>query len=235
MQMLLGHPDPGAGLYSNATAVMSFDDSQKFLAGYEKSLAAMRELSEEVKSPIFPVATVKRVQLGTEGALQITMDMSKMSQLTPPGGPDPQKMMQAIAGPSGKLTVYLAAADEHAVVMSYTSLANLQSAIDLYKSKQPGIMGDAGVATVAAELPQGAQAVGFIGLAGAAKMARQFMEMVPGAPAKAIPSIPESPPLGMAVKISTTGVEGHLVVVADTLRAIGDAVAKARGAAQPSP
>ncbi len=47
----------------------------------------------------------------------------------------------------------------------------------------------------------------------------------------AIPEFADSPPLGMAVKFSSAGAEGHLVVTAETLRTIGDAVAKARGAA----
>jgi hypothetical protein len=235
MRMLLGVPQPGGGLYSNATAVMSFDDSEKFLSRYEESLAGMREMAEEVKSPLFPVTTVEHIKVGSNDALKLRMDMSNIPQLTPPDGPDSQKMMQALMGPGGELTIYLAAADENTVVMSYTSLENLQSALELYKTKQPGILGDAGVAKVAAELPAASQFVGYVSLAGATRAAKEFAALIPGAPAAAIPDFPPSPPLGMAAKVSPSGVEGHLVVLADTLRAIGEMVARARGSAAPQP
>jgi hypothetical protein len=45
-----------------------------------------------------------------------------------------------------------------------------------------------------------------------------------------VPAFPDCPPIGVAGKVSTLGVEGSLVVAAETLRAIGDAVAKAGGA-----
>jgi hypothetical protein len=230
MQMLVGVAEPGAGIYSNTTVVMSVDDPQSYLAGYEKTLSAMREYAEEVKSPLIPVATVERVKLGATDALEVEMDMSHLNQLTPPGGPDPQKMMQAMLGTHGKMTIYIAPADEHAVVMSYTSLERLKSAIDFYKSKQPGLSGDAGVAKIAAALPPGSQAVAFVQLDGVANVIQQFIAMIPGARA-AVPDFTKSPPIGWAAKVSPLGAEGHLVVTAETLRAIGETVAKVRGAA----
>ena len=116
-------------------------------------------------------------------------------------------------------------------MMAYTSLERLKAALDFYKSKQPGLSGDAGVAKVAAALPPGSQVVAYASLSGVAKVAQQFAAMLPGGRATAIPDFPDSPPLGIAAKVSPSGAEGHLIVTAETLRAIGDAVAKARGAA----
>ena len=41
-----------------------------------------------------------------------------------------------------------------------------------------------------------------------------------------IPEFPDSPPIGMAAKVTTEGIEGHFVVTAETLGTIGDIVAK---------
>lgn len=231
MRMLVGVAEPGTGLYGNTSSVMTVDDSKRFLEGYEKSLAAMREFAQESKSAAIPVATSQRIMLGETEALEVSMDLPDMKQFMPPGSPDPQKMMQLFVGGDGKLKIYIAPADEHTVVMAYTSLERLKAALDFYKSKQPGLTGDAGVAKVAASLPPGSQAVAYVSLSGVAKAVQQFATMLPGVPAGAIPELPDSPPLGFAAKVSPTGAEAHLIVTAETLRAVGDVVAKARGAA----
>ena len=231
IQMLVGVAEPGAGLYGNTTVVMSVDDSKSFIEGYEKTLAGMREFAEEVKSPAIPVATVQHVKFGATEALEVTMDMSQMTQSTRRGGPDPQKMMEAMLGPDGKMKIYVAPADEHTIVTSYTSLERLKSAIDFYESKQPGLSGDAGVARVVAAFPPGSQAIALIKLDGVAKAIQKTIALVPGAQAAKIPDFSDSPPLGMAAKVSPSGVEGHLIMTAETLRFIGDMVAQARGGA----
>jgi len=231
MQMVVGLSEPGTGLYGNTTAVFTCEDSQHLIDGYEKTLAALREFSDEVKNLAIPVATCQHVKLGETDVLEVSMDLSHMNQLTPPGGPDLQKMMQMMMGPGGQMKIFLAPADEHTVVMCYTSLERLKSAIDFYKSKQQGLTSDANVVKVAAMFPRGSQFVGYFSLGGMADIVRQFTAAMPGAPSAAIPDFPDSPPLGMAAKVSPSGVEGHLIVTAETLRAIGEVVAKFRGGA----
>lgn len=236
MRMVLGVAEPGTGLYGNTSAVMIVDDSRRFIDDYEKSLSAMHELAQETKSPLIPAATSQRISLGETEALEVSMEMQQMKALTVPGGPDMQKMMELIFGTNGKLLVYVAPADEHAIVMAYTSLERLKAALDFYKAKRPGLSGDASVAKVAAALPPGSQFVAYVSLSGVAKVARQFATTVPGGRAAAILDLPDCPPLGIAAKVSPSGIEGHLIVTAEALRAIGDVVAKARGAASgPSP
>ncbi len=231
MRMVLGVAEPGTGLYGNTSAVMIVDDSQRFIEDYEKSLSTMRELAQETKSPVIPVATSQRIPLRETEALEVSMELPDMKVFTPPGGPDMHNIMQLMFGANGKLKVYVAPADEHAVVMAYISLERLKAALDFYKSKQPGLSSDAGVAKVAAALPPGSQVVAYVNFSGVAKVAQQFATMLPGGQATAIPDFTDGPPLGIAAKVSPLGVEGHLIVTAETLRAIGDIVAKARGAA----
>jgi hypothetical protein len=84
------------------------------------------------------------------------------------------------------------------------------------------------VAKVAANLPPGSQFIAYVSFSGIVKTAKQFMAMIPGVPQAAIPDFPDSPPLGYAAKVSPAGVEGHFIIMAETLRTIGDTVAKAR-------
>lgn len=236
MSMLMGVAEPGTGIYGNTTAVMTFEDTQHFLDNYEKSLAELRELAQESKSPAIPVAATQRIMVGDTEALEVSMDLPDMKQLMPPGSPDPQKMMQFMVGADGKMKIYVAPADDHAVVMAYTSLERLKAALDFYRSKQPGLANDASIAKVAAALPPGSQFVVYVSLSGMAQVIQQTATSMVGIQPTAIPDFPESPPFGMAVKVSPSGAEGHLIVTGETLRTIGDVVAKFRGAASdPSP
>jgi hypothetical protein len=231
MRMLLGVPEPGTGLYGKTSAVMVVDDSRRFLDQYEKSLASMSQLAQETKSPIIPAATVQRVSLGETEVLEVTMKTADMTELSPPGGPDLQAIMQTIVGPSGQLKVYVAPADEHAVLMTYTSLEQFRAALDDYRSRESGLTDDSNVAEVAAALPVRSQFVAYVSLGGIADVARQFVPSISGGKASAILDLADCPPIGIGAMATPSDVEGRLVLTAKTLRAIGAAVANARGVA----
>lgn len=233
MAMLLGVAEPGTGLYGNTTAVMTVDDAQQYIEGYEKTLAAMREFAQEAKSPLIPVVTSERIKVDDTEVLEVSTDLSDMQQFWPPGSPDPQRMMQLLTGREGKLKVYVAPADEHTIVMAYTSVENLKTALEFCRSNQPGLSSGAGVAQVASKLPPGSQWVAYLSLSGVVKAAQRVTSTLSGGSATWIPDFPECPPLGIAAKVSPSGAEGHLVVMEDTLRAIGDVVAKIRGSGSP--
>lgn len=231
MAMLIGALEPGAGFYGNTSIVMKVDDSRRFIDQYEKSLATLSEFAKQVKNPVIPVATSHRIKVDDVEGLEVSVDMSKMPQLNAPGNVEAQKkMMKLFTGPGGVLKIYLAPADEHTVVMAYTSLDHLKSAIDFYKSGKSGLADEAGVVKTAAKLPAGAQAVGYVSLGGMMQFVRQYIAaMAPQAHPEAIPQLPDCPPIGVAAKVTADCVEGYLVITADTLKAIGETVAKARG------
>jgi hypothetical protein len=167
--------------------------------------------------------------VGDIEALEVTMEMPNLQAAAPAGAPDMQKMMQWMAGPDGKLKIYLAAADEHAVVMAYTSPELLTSAINAYKSNVAGLSADAQLAKTSAALPPGSQFVAYVNLNGVASVVGHFAGTLGGASAPAIPIFADAPPIGIAAKINPLGVEASLVIPAETLRAIGEAVAQVRG------
>jgi hypothetical protein len=228
MRIRFGPAELGAGIYGNTTALMTVDDSKAYLDDYEKTLVAMSKFGQEVKSPFIPVPDVQHTKLSDTEVLEITMDVASAMQATPPGGPDTQAIMRALAGPEGKLKVFVGSADEHTVVMAYTSLDSLESAIKFYKSHEPGLAADPNVAKVAAMLPSGSQLVAYVNLSGVMQAMHQFFAVLPNVPAVKLPEFAPSPPLGMAAKVSATGMEGHLVIAADTLRTVGEMIAKFR-------
>ena len=153
MRMLMGVAEPGAGLYGNTSAVLTVDDSKSYMERYEKSLAGMRQLAEESKSIGIPTATSERITVGDTEALEVSMTMPSFKQAVPPGAPDPEAMMKLFTGPDGKLKVYVAPADQHSVLMVYTSKERFKAALDFYRSNQRGLSTDAGVAKVSVRCP----------------------------------------------------------------------------------
>ena len=91
MRIVLGVPEAGAGLYSKTLAVMTVDDSQRYMEGYEKSLAAIREFVEETKNSAIPVATTKRTKLGETEVLEVSTDLSGIEQIDARRRPRPAK------------------------------------------------------------------------------------------------------------------------------------------------
>src|SRR5258705_4018186 len=133
----------------------------------------MRKLAEDANSPAIPVATSQPIKVGDTEGLAVSMTLPNLKQFGQHGGPDPQKMMQLFLGPDGKLKIYVAPADEHTIVMAYTSADRLKEAIAFYKSKQAGLSADANVAKVAAKLPAGSQFVAYASLSGIVKTVKQ--------------------------------------------------------------
>jgi hypothetical protein len=228
MRMVMGLPEPGKGLYDNTSIAMTVDDAPRFIEDYEESLSAMSQLAQEIKSPLIPTATSQRVLLDETQAIEITMNLPDMTALTPAGGPDMQTIMQHMFGAKDQLHVYMAPADEHTVLGSYTSLERLKTALDFYQSKRSGLSENAGVAKVAAAMPLDSQFVAYISLSGVAEVVRQFATVLPGINASAIPDIADCPPIGIAAKVAPSGFEGHLVIAAETLQTVGNTIAKTR-------
>jgi hypothetical protein len=228
MRMVMGLPEPGNGLYDNTSIAMTVDDAPRFIEDYEESLSAMSQLAQEIKSPLIPTATSQRVLLDETQAIEITMKLPDMAALTPAGGPDMQTIMQHMFGAKDQLHVFMAAADEHTMLGSYTSLERLKAALDFYQAKRSGLSENAGVAKVAAAMPLDSQFVAYISLSGVAEVVRQFATVLPGINASAIPDVADCPPIGVAAKVAPSGFEGHLVIAAETLQTVGNTIAKTR-------
>jgi hypothetical protein len=236
MRMKLGSTDPGQGLYANSAVVMTVDDSIKYMKDYEATLAGLRDLAAETGSPVILRPTVRHVTIEGVDALEVSTDVSQMAAISTPGGPDMQKVMKAMFGPSSTLNLYMAAVDSHTIAMAYTSPDRLQAVIDFLRGKSPSLENDPGVAKVSRALPAGSQVQAYLSLSEAFKFAKHLLAAT-GAPNDFAASLDldSSPPIGIAVKLTSQGLEGHMIVTAETLQSIGDAINKVRGVEGESP
>jgi hypothetical protein len=234
---MFGAPQPGAPIFSNMFTFIRYDKlTSGFLDDYEQALVAMQQLAAELNNPLVPSATFQRVKVGDIDALEIVMKIPETQQSQQPGADFQKQIQESMFGPDREMKYYVAPADEHTLVIAYTSPDRLQAGIDFYKSKQPGLANEPQVTKVASLLPAGAQMVGLMNLKNVMNITRQVVAAIPAAQA-AIPDFPDSPPIGMAAIATPSGVEAHLVITADTLQSIGNGIAqsRARAAAPPNP
>jgi hypothetical protein len=211
MGFLIGTAPGKGGLFGALAAVKHVEDASAHLKSYEKSIKAMNDIFKDLQLP-FPLKfKVKKTKVDGVPALEVVMDISV----------EQKKIMEAITGPGGKLTVTMVAANEHTILVRYAPAAGLKG---LLKAKGKGLAGSPEVARTLAQLPAGAQWVGLYSPSAMVEFTNEFLAMTStllGQQAKRMPKMAKTPPLGCAVKLAPAGLDVHVVAPAKTIQALG--------------
>jgi len=224
-------------LYSNMYGSFSVDNAEQFLAGYEKQIAAMKEILKDAKEGMFKAPSAKEIEIGGKPALEveITFPVPKMA-----GNPMADKMMQAMFGPDKKSTAYLVKGDEKTIYFSLgVSQEKLLQGIAMGKEQKKSLAADADVAATIALLPAGAHAVALISPRGYIDLIQRLMGTMMGenAPGLKIPPFPKCPPAGVAFKAAPGEISAEFVIPAGLMKAVGEYIGTVRqgmfGAPQP--
>jgi len=234
MSMYLGVGKADDPLLSNMVLTVAVEDSAAYLRNYRKYLEAANELMKGAKGAMFSMmgaAEVKEITVDGVSALEVRMGIPKMPQMA--GRPDFEKMMETFFGPGGKIGAYLAAADDHTVVMAYTSKESLLESLRAVKNAKAGISGDAAVAKTAALLMPKPHWVGYWSPKGTVDFVARFIPKIAPEDAKPekIPPFPDTPPVGLAAKATRGEFECQLVAPAATVEAIAKYVEQLRAMA----
>jgi hypothetical protein len=156
------------------------------------------------------------------------MGIPKMPEMA--GDPNFGKMMETFFGPDGKIVAYLAAADDHTVVMAYTSKESLLESLRAVKDAKAGLTGDAAVAKTTALLLPKPHWVGYWSPKGTVDFVARLIPKIAPEEAKPekIPPLPETPPIGFAAKAAAGELECQLVAPAATVEGIAKYVEQLR-------
>jgi hypothetical protein len=227
-KLWIGAPKPDEPLFANLAMIAKVEDTKKYFAQIEELGSLQLGVGENAQA-IFSLGEVQHIQVDGLEALEYVKSMQQFEAGQAAPLPAPAKaILKKMFGSTEKLHTYLAAIDEQTVVSAYVNVDNLRRAIAA--AKQGG--GTTGglepqAAEVAALLPVGSQAVALVQPAGIA----QWVELLttPATDQKgATIEFPASPPIGLALKISSAGVHADAVIPGATLEAIGEFVAKER-------
>jgi hypothetical protein len=217
MGFLIGTAKGKGGLFGGMAAVKHVEDASAYLKSYEKSIKAMNDVFKDLQ--LFPLKfEVKKTKVGGVPALEVVMDIPVDAQ-----GTDAQKkIMEAIAGPGGKLTMTVLAANQHTILLRYAPAAGLKGLLKAAKGK--GLAGSPDVAKTLAQLPAGAQWVGLYSPSDMVELTNEFLAMTPklvGQQAKMMPTLAKTPPVGYAVKLAPAGLDVHVVFPVKAIQALG--------------
>jgi hypothetical protein len=227
----------GEPVYSNMFACLRIDNAPRYLEQYQTQLQAVNEVLKGAADSLMKPTEVKRLEIGGHPALelQVTIPLPKIPEGNPTK-PMQEAMLRLIFGPTNKVTVYVAAANETTAVLGYgTTPERVREMIELVRSGKAGLAGDADLAATAALLPAGAQWVAYVSpRAYVGLVQRMLREMAAGMGAAgmgaggglpfALPPFPQTPPVGMAIRASAGTLDGTLAVPSAVLKAAGEYV-----------
>jgi hypothetical protein len=218
MSMSFGVGDLSQSLYSNMAFAMEVDDARAYMKEYRASMEEMLKIGKETGHP-FLAYDVQDVTIGDKPALKVTIDMSAANMMGAAPEEQAEKMMEMMFGPGGKLSVFLAAADDDTVVGVYVSRARLNKLLKAAQQGQVTLSQTPSVKATTELLIPGAQFVGVWSPAGTVGFASQFMKAVDPQTASRIPTFPQTSPVGFALKAERGLVDTDLVVPMDVLKA----------------
>jgi len=229
MAMLLGVAQGNEPLYGRMLMVMKTKDAKAYLDNYE---AAMGEMAEILKDTGQPLLAFESQRMEVDGLPVLKLAMNMKPFLGPGQGPETEKMMELMFGGGDMMSTYFAAADQTTVVGAYVSPDQLVTAVQAIREGKPPLADEAGVAQTLAMLPPGAQWVGLVSPRGGAAFVARMMKSLkivgaPGPGPEAIPELPETPPIGLGVLLSPSGLDTDLAIPAAVLEAVSEAVRKA--------
>jgi hypothetical protein len=221
MAVVVSPPDKGKPLFSGTVVVMKVKDATGYLERYEKGIKDVREVFKDTKIAFGTPSATRRLKVDGLAALEATTDLSAGKEAFPEGT---KKLLEAMYGKSGKMRITLVAVAKDTILMPYVAAAESEGIVKAYrkggKTTLPGVVKVSGL------LPRGSQWIGYISLSGVMDLVRQAASLE--GQAEKIPQFPKTPPIGFAVKAGGGVVEGHLVMPAETLRALGQLVKQLR-------
>jgi hypothetical protein len=232
--MILGVGKPESGLYDNTTARFRVDDAARYLAEHEASIVEANKIIRGAKDTVLAPTEVQKIVVEGKPGLEVKTTMPRIKT---PGMPDTAELMGKLIGHGGKMTTYLAVADQHTIIMANTSRERLLQGLRVIEQPASGIAAEPEVAKTLALLPSGAQLVACISPQGCVSLASRVIAFVVPV-AVALPQIPPFPatqPIGLAAEVSAGQLQIELVVPAAVVEAVGNYAAAMRHKAQPAP
>ncbi len=223
MAMVMGQPKVGESLYAGTVLVMKVDDSQKFLANYQRSLEGFAEISKTVDNPLFPSTTVEKTTIDGAAGLLITVDLSAIVAKSGQN-PGSQEVMKMFVGPSGKMKAYLWPTDANTVALAYITPDNIKLAIDAAKNPTKSLASDVDISQTVSVMPRGAQWTGYISPRGMFDFVIAIMAKAGPNGGMQPPRFPQTPPVGFAVEATTSRLDLSIVVPSSTLKGFGEYV-----------
>ena len=223
--------DEDASLFTSSNGVIYVDDVEKYLKNYRAVLKSMAELGAEDSDVPLPTYEFADIEVAGEKGFEVKMDLSKAFKGQNLNNPTVEatyrKFIEALYGPEGKVTVYLAPANKHTIAMTYKDKDSLEKLIQAVKQRKPGFGKDEEIAESDKLLPTGTAWKMYISPAGTIDLTNWILEKIGKQPI-VLPPFPDTPPLVAGVRFAPTSAEARMALPSALIDGIGAYVIKVR-------
>jgi hypothetical protein len=228
MAMTMAAPeDDDAGIFNSIRAVIDVDDAQQYLKRYRETMKALADLGAKNPDSPLPTYEISEIEVAGEKGFEAKVDMSNAFKHQGLNNPVVEKLIGAIYGPEGKMTVCLAAANKHTIAMTYSNKHSLESLIQAIRKREPGLGQDEEIVSSNKLLPEAAAWKMYISPAGTVDFANWFLGKL-GNQQITLPDFGDTPPLVLGVNFTSTGAEARLALPSRLIDGIGEYVTKIR-------
>jgi hypothetical protein len=217
---------PGDSVVAGAMSIERVKNSAEHLKITREMLGMMQAdlKSKTTGEPIFEVSEVK---VGDLEAIASVVNMTAISGVADADNPAAgfmQSFFSKLFGADGKIRTFMAAADTGTVVSAYTK-EQLQRAVAHVRSGEKGLESDPQIAKTAALMAPGSQWVVYISPQGLLQWVGALLEgIIPAEAEFKMPGFPATEPIGLAARVSATGLDAEIVLPESVVAGIGQFV-----------
>ncbi len=216
LAMMFAVGAPGDTIYARMVGAMKTGNAEKYMEAYEKYLLEFAGMMKGSKGIFSLAMESKPIEIdGCKGVvISMELPMNMIAQ-----DPNAEAMIEKMIGPGGKVRVFVVAADEHNVLIGYTSKKLLRKAIAALRSGESISQGEA-VTQVAAKLDPGILGQGYFSPAGLVAFINDMIEtMAPEGQEFRLPAFPVTPPIAWSANAEDATVDAQIVVPGDMIKA----------------
>ena len=228
---VMGMLRPGDSLFTTAISVEHVANADEHLKLTRESLALLESglKNPKTKAPLYELSDTK---VGDLEAMEVVTDFDVISGLSDlkdeesegPGAEMARSMFSKMFGQEGKIHMFVAKATDTAVVSAY-SKEQLVRGVEHVRSGAAGLAANPDIAKTTALLPPGSQWVAFANPEGIVQLVTTFVKGLFG-PEFELPAFPPTEPIGLAARVSETGLDAEIVVPDAVVAGLGEFIAK---------
>ena len=218
---MLGTMRPGDSLFSTALAIEHVANADEHVRAMRQMFELMASAQKDAKTDQ-PVYELHDVKVGELAALEVVTHLASLAEVGDAnngGAEQVQGIFDKLFGGDGTMRMYVAKADERTVVTAY-SKEQLLRCIQHVRSGAKGLESDAEVMKTAALLPNGTQWIAFVSPQGLMQWIGEFIQALVGSQIH-LPPFPATEPIGLAARVSESGLDAELVLPEGVVAGIG--------------
>lgn len=215
---LLRPPAGQQSLLRQTLAVMRVDDSREYLRAHEIYLQKLEKLSKNSRSAPL-LSQVTKTTLEGMPALEVILDISSLWPENADLAGQAALGLEKLFGPDRQFLVYLAALDEHRLIISYGNRERLVEASQELRGGKT-VLSEAGVAEALSLLPKDSSWVAVIGPGAVVQMVNGLLPAIAPS-AHRLPEFPKSLPAVARIHFTPDAFDARLVLPKELIVKLG--------------